>query len=382
MKQWFPHYYSDFQCIGSACQDNCCIGWEIGIDAETLKFYRQVPGALGQKLAQNISTQTPAHFLLTQKNRCPFLTAQNLCQIHTELGESHLCTICAEHPRFHNWFGSEQETGLGLCCEEAARLILFSPTPLSLVCRQTNQPDDPHTVVDSALLDALRTVRQAAFTICNTSALSIPHRLALLISLAQDLQNWFSQAEEDSDLSPTEFCIQACFSLADFYSDTDCYPSLIQQLSGAIAPNPSPALLQDLLQFHCTLSANDSTWHARLNQISDALCHFQGWSIPKHLELPLQNIGSYFLYRYFLPAAVQGDILSGVLPSVIATLVIALLAQDTLASTGTLTPEQQVQNAKAYSKEVEYSPENLKRLNDAIWSADFLSPMALIACLL
>ena len=68
MKQWFPHYYSDFQCIGSACQDNCCIGWEIGIDAETLKFYRQVPGALGQKLAQNISSQTPAHFLLTQKN--------------------------------------------------------------------------------------------------------------------------------------------------------------------------------------------------------------------------------------------------------------------------------------------------------------------------
>ena len=31
-----PSYYRQFRCIGSDCTDNCCIGWEIDIDPETL----------------------------------------------------------------------------------------------------------------------------------------------------------------------------------------------------------------------------------------------------------------------------------------------------------------------------------------------------------
>ena len=27
-----PTYFNEFACIGGACEDNCCIGWEIGID--------------------------------------------------------------------------------------------------------------------------------------------------------------------------------------------------------------------------------------------------------------------------------------------------------------------------------------------------------------
>ena len=41
MKQIYPSYYTAFRCIGGACGDNCCIGWEIEIDSKTLAAYRE-----------------------------------------------------------------------------------------------------------------------------------------------------------------------------------------------------------------------------------------------------------------------------------------------------------------------------------------------------
>ena len=34
-----PTYFNEFACIGGACEDNCCIGWEVDIDDESLEVY-------------------------------------------------------------------------------------------------------------------------------------------------------------------------------------------------------------------------------------------------------------------------------------------------------------------------------------------------------
>ena len=39
MKEVFPNYYKKFKCIADKCKHNCCIGWEIDIDNDTLEFY-------------------------------------------------------------------------------------------------------------------------------------------------------------------------------------------------------------------------------------------------------------------------------------------------------------------------------------------------------
>ena len=62
--------------------------------------------------------------------RCVFLNEKNLCQLIVELGDESLCDICREHPRFYEDFGVRQEAGLGLCCEEAVRLLLEHEMPL------------------------------------------------------------------------------------------------------------------------------------------------------------------------------------------------------------------------------------------------------------
>jgi lysine-N-methylase len=123
MLKVYPDYYENFKCIADKCRHNCCIGWEIDIDDETFEFYKSCEGEFGQRLKNNIEGN-PAHFILAEKERCPFLNSNNLCDIIINLGEEKICEICKEHPRFHNDLPDRVESGLGLCCEEAARIIL------------------------------------------------------------------------------------------------------------------------------------------------------------------------------------------------------------------------------------------------------------------
>lgn len=128
-----PYYYQNFKCIADRCRHSCCIGWEIGIDPQSLSRYRAVPGPFGEKLrAQILEDGEEACFRLDERERCPFLDQQGLCEIYRELGEESLCAICTDHPRFRNYFSDRVEMGLGLCCEEAARLILSQTEPFRL----------------------------------------------------------------------------------------------------------------------------------------------------------------------------------------------------------------------------------------------------------
>ncbi|MBR7177041.1 MAG: flagellin lysine-N-methylase [Clostridia bacterium] len=129
----YPNYYTQFNCIADKCQHSCCIGWQIEIDNDTLARYTATDGPFGQRLANNIDTTNKAHFVLKQDGRCPFLNNQGLCDIITTMGEDSLCNICKLHPRFFNNFWGCQEAGLGLCCEEASRIVLNQQQPFDLV---------------------------------------------------------------------------------------------------------------------------------------------------------------------------------------------------------------------------------------------------------
>lgn len=128
MNVFVPHYYHKFKCIAEKCNHSCCIGWEIEVDAESLKRYEQMEWVLDR-----ISQDTSPHFRLDEHDRCPFLTENGLCEMILTLGEHALCEICSDHPRFRNFYAGFTEMGLGLCCEEAARIILTEPAPFALV---------------------------------------------------------------------------------------------------------------------------------------------------------------------------------------------------------------------------------------------------------
>ena len=142
MKYIRPDYYDDFHCIASECTHSCCVGWEIDIDPDSLERFRKVRGELGEKLRKNISLEGEPHFILGERERCPFLRENGLCELILELGEDSLCDICAEHPRFYNELPGRVEYGVGLCCEEAARLLVSGREPVKLLNESDGEEDE------------------------------------------------------------------------------------------------------------------------------------------------------------------------------------------------------------------------------------------------
>ncbi|MBO4885450.1 MAG: flagellin lysine-N-methylase [Clostridia bacterium] len=154
MNVYAPEYYPAFHCVASRCRHTCCAGWEIDIDAESLARYERLPGAFGERVRQGIGLGDTPHFILTEDERCPLLNRDNLCELILREGEDALCQICRDHPRFRNYYSSRVEIGLGLVCEEAARLILAWPRPLRLIRLEGNEAESP--TEDERYLFALR----------------------------------------------------------------------------------------------------------------------------------------------------------------------------------------------------------------------------------
>lgn len=164
MKWIAPDYYSQFACIASACKHSCCAGWEIDIDEETREYYRTVSGEIGDRLRESIiDGEEVSCFRLDAHERCPFLNGDNLCDLILSLGEGSLCQICADHPRFRNFFADRTEVGLGLCCEAAGELILAQREPVRLVeLADDGEADapDPEEVTLIALRSELTDIAQ------------------------------------------------------------------------------------------------------------------------------------------------------------------------------------------------------------------------------
>ena len=143
MNIYVPEYYAAFRCTASKCAHTCCAGWEIDIDDGSLARYDRLPGDFGDEVRRCIDRDGTPHFMLTGDERCPLLTDDNLCRLILRQGEDALCQICADHPRFRNFFSCRVEMGLGLVCEEAARIILSWPRPLRLVRLEGDAAEAP-----------------------------------------------------------------------------------------------------------------------------------------------------------------------------------------------------------------------------------------------
>ena len=163
-----PDFYEDFHCLAGQCLHSCCIGWEIDIDEDSFAYYSGIERELGRELREKTSAEPTPHFILGENERCPFLNESGLCRLILALGEDSLCDICREHPRFYNEFSDRTEAGLGLCCEEAVRLLLEGEGPLRLLCYDDSGGETPE-----AGEKALFSLREKIFALLHDSSRSL-----------------------------------------------------------------------------------------------------------------------------------------------------------------------------------------------------------------
>ena len=58
MKFIKPNFYDAFHCTAAACSDTCCAGWEIDVDPDTVEYYENLEGELGDRLREELCDRT------------------------------------------------------------------------------------------------------------------------------------------------------------------------------------------------------------------------------------------------------------------------------------------------------------------------------------
>ncbi|MGI5893073.1 MAG: flagellin lysine-N-methylase [Candidatus Merdivicinus sp.] len=352
MQIYVPDYYHKFHCLASACQDNCCIGWEIDIDEAHASFYRELSGPFAKRMQHAVQWQDfPPHFQLVH-GRCPFLNSENLCDLYLELGEKSLCEICTEHPRFHEWYGSRKESGLGLCCEAAAELILNPANSTKFVLtedsRSTQSKEDSHDFLLSCFVQA----RDTAITIAQNRKFTLSERMAILLAYAAeqqeciDFESWESISDIIKDYTDFSFC-----------------KDLLPQLRAEIAASAPPSHIADAtLQFFLKLENYSKEWPVSLHHLRNTLSLSNAQLQPTSFANSAENLFVYFLFRYLLPAVRDSQFLSRTKFCILLTLLIGWLETDLHLQNKRISFSDYRRIAQLCSKELEYSESNLHEI--------------------
>ena len=202
MKFVSPDCLKEFVCAGGACKHTCCAHWEIDIDEETRARYHAMPEEKRAFIESGIDdAEDGAHFRMKAGEKCFFLRDDGLCELIVREGPGILCQICADHPRFRNFFSDREETGLGLCCEEAGRLILTREIPMTFITEDDGD-DDGEPLSDEE--ETLLTLREQLISLMQNRQKPMQERLTEMLALCAPGSKLPSIKEIAAFLKPLE----------------------------------------------------------------------------------------------------------------------------------------------------------------------------------
>ena len=397
MKYHKPSFFDQFKCIGSACTDTCCAGWEIEVDETTAEGYLTEKGEFGDRLRREIGSEPGEYFFKLQNNRCPFLNKENLCDIFINLGEDRLCDICREHPRFYNWFGDYTEVGLGLCCEEAERLLFSDSKPLTFVeevtqdeelaeemwhevenetadvCQSVSEEQDDsdenehidasdmlddevdETFDDiedeSAECEQMLEERKAIFSILQNRKKNIGARLKRLL-----LQLPYA----DEKLLLTVPILE--------WDDPESIPKLDYNTKPSTNTLKSSALF--LIRFFGGMESLDETWPSMMKELeqnidkladTDNTNAFLKFMKDENRLYEYEHIAVYMIYRYYPEILLDGQIEAKILFAAASICLLFLMDLQCFQKNTPYTQQDRIELVRRFSKEIEYCPENMER---------------------
>ena len=313
-----PTYYKDFKCIAGECPDSCCQGWEVDADDESLEFYKTLDPLL--EIKQRIDRVLDKDefdntiFTLAPKKRCPFLNDENLCDMHIAIGGEHTPFTCRTFPRFIHDFGGTREIGISFSCPVAADMMYNMKGHLQF---ETEYSDELPTLndIDALTYMKLKKARQKAFDILFSDK-HITERLRELLSYGKELQTELDNYEEAN--VPVSF------------QDVFRNPELI---------NPE--------------------WLQKVDNMTVK---------PIENTNANENIAAYFIYKYFLDAVFDLDVLSKVKMAVVGVLINTYFGEDAWT-------------VHLWSKETEHSQYNMDRYKKLLKEAKCLKTSSMLCML-
>lgn len=306
MNVYVPKGYQDFSCLMGACRHSCCRGWEIDIDTDTLEKYQAMPGKLGNRIRENmdLSGDTPC-FRLDGEENCPFLRKDGLCDLILEGGEELLCQICADHPRFRNFYENRIEMGLGLCCEGAGKMLLSRQEKAGWMLLEGKVSENDLSPEEADFF----AFRQEIYDVIQDRSEKLEERMLRLLP-------------EDA--------------LSDYL------PVLIHL----------EYMAEDLPRMLSDLSKNPDLW--------------QNASLPEWLQIPMEQLLFYLISRHLPPALQDGLEEARLRFCLLMQRLISALCALRLGRGQQMEIEDFVEICRLFSGEIEYSQENMDALLEAL----------------
>ena len=276
-------------------------------DGKSAERYAALPGTFGERVRAAVEPGEPPHFRLDAAGRCAMLRDDNLCELQRTLGEGALCNICRDHPRYRVFLPGRTEIGLGLCCEEAARLLLSQTEKVTLCGEVSAAP--PRETVELLLF------RQKLLDAAQNRRLSLGGRMQKILALAgaslprRTARAW---AAFFASLEPLE----------------EEFPEALSRLDGAV----------DFAGFHAVSAA----WETEYEQLL-----------------------VYFLLRHLL-ADEGNDMPQRAAFAVLSTAMLYALGAAVRTENGAVSFAERVELARLWSANIEYSEENMRATLDEL----------------
>ncbi len=152
-----PRYFEDFHCIGTACQDNCCYGWNISWKPEEVDKLKSAENCspelrelIEKSFIPNKALKGKYQIAFNKQNRCPFLTEDGLCRIQRELGVEYMSITCMTYPRRYFSAGETIYRACNSSCREVMRHLMNDEKSMDLV----NVPIKRVKKLDAVIMDS------------------------------------------------------------------------------------------------------------------------------------------------------------------------------------------------------------------------------------
>jgi lysine-N-methylase len=395
--QRVPHYYKAFHCIASDCRDNCCVGgWEIDIDEETAQYYLSMEGEFGDRLRNSI-TRTDEYCFRLKDGKCPFLDSKGLCEIYQVLGEDKMGVVCTQFPRYTEYYGAVKETGIGLACEEAARIICQDKEAFTFNEETISEEEVSDAEFDAPLAKQLFSVRSQIFEMLTDTKMSLEDKLILLLEVCHQLQ----EAVNVNDTAACDRIAQSSYTEWGKFTDTDTPKQQKDRQANVPQTAQSDSVdvdrqdgLERILYAYDALEVLNEDWNRQKEELFSVL-HGEDFSAQAYRdsfarfkrsvqerEREYINLTAYFVFRYFMKAAYDHDVYGKA--QLITANYLVLQEMDFL---------RWIQNGEKYgfkdrmelihifSREVEYSEENLEDLAEEFLFDDIFEKEQLCALL-
>lgn len=388
MKLRVPDYYDEFQCIADKCSDNCCIGgWEIDIDVDTYERYQQMSGETGEKIRSSIiQTEDGDYCFRLIDGRCPMLTEEGLCVVHKELGEKYLGVVCSQFPRYSEYYGTIKESGIGMACEEAARIMLCKNRKFTLNISPLEEKYEQDSEYDSEYAAKIFNVREVVFKILCKEDLSVNEKLIVILSLGNEVQKIINDGDYDTIKDITaeytkEYGVDILEDTRSMFDNGEFDNiSLHDSIRQILVPYEEMEILND-------------TWESMLKDVIYSL--FEQMDKDEYTalseefstyissrEYEYRQLLEYYVFRYFAKSIYDYDVLGKC--QMLVTNFFMIKQMDMLKwldNHRNYSFDDRMDIVHIFSRQVEYSEENIENLYEDFIFDDVFNPDSLKAIL-